>query len=80
MIVPTKYMDLRTSLISVASTILELLVGARRVTILELDETVQNRLGTAARFNFLSALNFLFLVGVLDYDSENDVAVLRARQ
>ena len=79
MIVPTKYMDLRTSLISVASAILEMLVGHHRVSMLELDETVQNRLGAAARFNFLSALNFLFLVGVIDYDIDNDVVVLRAR-
>lgn len=75
MIRPTKYMDARTSILNIASEILTKLQSTHVVSLEELDEFIQNRLGESTRINFVPALNLLFLTGCLDYD-ENTDAVL----
>jgi len=44
----------------------------RVVSLQELDEQIQARIDEKARINFIPALNFLFLLGCLDYDSNTD--------
>jgi hypothetical protein len=72
MIRPEKYLDLNTCTIRVASIILSELQQNRVVLLDELDTVVQARLGETARFNFLPALSFLFLLGALEYDLKTD--------
>lgn len=79
MIRPTKYLDLRTSVINVSTVIIEALLQSRRVTLTELDETVQIQVGPDARVNFLPALSLLFLLGKVDYDLSIDVVTLRTK-
>lgn len=69
-------MDLRHSVISVAAIILDELNEKIGLPLSELDDIVQNRLGEDARFNFVSALNFLFLAGKLEYDGDADTVIL----
>lgn len=42
----------------------------------ELDDKVRNSIGDNARFNFIPALNFLFLTGIIDYDVNTDSVYL----
>lgn len=75
MIRPTKYLDLNTCVLNVAATVLPKLQEDRMIPLEELDATVRSCIGDTARFSFLSALNFLFLLGKLDYDKETDTVV-----
>lgn len=79
MIRPTKYLDLRTSVLSVSVVIIDALLRSQRVTITELDETVQTRVGTEGRTNFVPALSFLYLLGTIDYDLKLDAVTLLVR-
>ena len=81
MIRPTKYLDLDTCVLRVAAIVLSELQLSRVVPLDELDIIVRSRAGEAARFNFLPALSFLFLVGRLDYDDNSDtILFLDVRQ
>ena len=79
MIRPTKYMDLKYNVISIAAEVLAELQRTHIVSLEELDLLVQSRIGEKARINFISALNFLFLIGSLDYDKDNDVVLYLTR-
>lgn len=72
MIRASKYLDISTCVLTVSSVIIRELLGVRVVPLNELSELVRVRLGNAAHFNFLPALNFLFLIGVLDYEEQTD--------
>lgn len=75
MIQPTKYMDLQSSVLNVAAEILQELQATRAIALDELDGLIRSRLGDSARFNFLPALNLLFLSGRLHYDESSDAVV-----
>jgi len=60
----------------IASMIILELRRYRALRISELDEKIEVRLGENAKYNFLPALNFLFITGVLDYDSTTDAIFL----
>lgn len=72
MIRPTKYLDLSTSVIRISAFILKELKVAKAIQIRELDEIVRNNLGENSRFNFIASLNFLYLVGKIDYEETTD--------
>ena len=76
MIRPSKYLDLKTCTLRVASVVISALHETSPLPLPELDETVQSRLGEEARFNFVPALNFLYLVGAIDYNAHADAVVL----
>ncbi len=76
MIRPSKYLDLKTCVLHLASVILSELKQYRAVQLEELDLTIRHKLGEDARFNFLPALNFLLLAGSIDYDLESDTVFL----
>jgi hypothetical protein len=75
MIRPAKYLDLNTSVLNVAGFILNELHQSGALPLSELNEVIRTRLGESTRFSFSSALNFLFLLGKLNYDQETDVIV-----
>lgn len=75
MIRPVKYLDLSASVLNVAAFILRELRQSGALPLGELNEVVTTRLGEATRFSFSPALNFLFLLGKLNYDQDADVIV-----
>lgn len=80
MIRPTKYLDLNTCVLRVAAIMLSELRLSRAMPLNELDAIIRSRVGDSARFNFLPALSFLFLVGKLDYDDDADAVLLGKEQ
>lgn len=75
MIRPTKYLDLGSCVLRIASTILSELMESKVVDLHELENTIQSKLGDSARFNFLPTLSFLFILGKINYDTTNDVII-----
>lgn len=75
MIRPSKYMDLDTCVLRVAALLLSELNSAKAISITELSEIVKVRLGDDAKYNFLPALNFLYLVDRVTYDIEDQLIV-----
>jgi len=75
MIRPAKHMALNTCVLSVVASILSELQRNKAIPLGELDETVQTRINSTARLNFLPALNLLFLLGSVDYDDDADAIV-----
>ena len=76
MIRPSKYMDLENCVLSVAATIISVLKESLAMSISELDETIQVRIGKDARFNFFQSMNLLYVTGKIDYDDDSDKIVL----
>jgi hypothetical protein len=72
MIRASKYMDLDKCVLNVAACIISLLKIDPEISLSDLDETIQTRLGEDARFNFFPAINFLYLLGKLDYSETSD--------
>jgi len=72
MIRPTKYTDLNLSLLNVASSILNNVKENKSLTYEELlGKTIVN-LGDKSRFNYISALIFLYSLGLVDYSLRSD--------
>jgi len=72
MIRPTKYMDPKTCVLNVSTEILDELLRVDAINLQELDGLIQTRVDEKARINFISAINFLYLLGCIDYDIESD--------
>ena len=75
MIVPTKYLDLDTSLIRVAALTLSTLREMGAVPYRELNQRVEDELGDDARLNLPPALGLLYTLGQIDYDPGADAVV-----
>jgi hypothetical protein len=73
MIKPTKYLNLTTCIVNVASLIIANLIKTKGIPLNELEETVIDQLGDDSKYNLLPALNMLFLTGSIDYDDSADV-------
>jgi hypothetical protein len=76
MIRPTKYLNLKTCLLNVASIILLELKQFHALRLAELEDKVRVSVADNARFNYIPALNFLFVAGIIDYDLETDSVYL----
>ncbi len=79
MIKPTKYLNLSTCIVRIASLIISTLLKDKVTSLSELEEKIIQHLGESSKFNFLSALNFLYLVGSIEYDDSNDAICLVAK-
>ena len=69
MITPDKYFDLKNSVINVSASIIRAL---QRISVLsydELEREICNSLGEESRHIFPYALNFLFLLDKIEYNS-----------
>lgn len=71
-------MNLRTSVLNIATEILSEMQKSHIISLNELDDLVQTRIANASRVNFVPALNLLFLIGCIDYDNETDAVLYLA--
>jgi hypothetical protein len=77
MLTPRKHLDLDSSVLRVASIMLKSL---RRPGVMEFDKlrgVVLKRVGDGAEVSFMPALNFLYLLGRVDYHAQNDTIEYR---
>lgn len=73
MIKPTRYMNLNLSLIRVSSEIIELLIKSPIMKFDEILASLEQIIGNEVRFVFIPAIDFLYLLGIIDYHEELDV-------
>lgn len=78
MIKPTKYLDLNTCVLNVAAHTIRLLLTNGAMKFDELRDRLEYDLGEGTRYEFLQAIDFLFLLDKLDYSDEADAFHLKA--
>lgn len=69
MITPDKYFDLKNSVVNVSAAIIRALQKINVLTYDELEKEVQKMLGDDSKYIFPYALNFLFLLDKIEYNS-----------
>lgn len=76
MITPNKYTDYNMSIVNVAAIVIKFLDenGAMRYN--DTLKQVQNKVGEESKHVFQNALNFLFLLGKINYFSKEDLLEL----
>ena len=72
MIQPDRYTNPDFSVINISSVILEKLIKENRISYDKLLKEVIYKVGDEAKENYPYALNFLFLLGKINYISQND--------
>lgn len=72
MIQPDRYTNPDFSVINISSVILEKLIKENRISYDRLLKEVIYKVGDEAKENYPYALNFLFLLGKINYNSQND--------
>lgn len=72
-------MDTESNILNISAEVLSDLLKTHIISLQELDEQIQARLGEKVRTNFISALDFLYLLGCLDYDNNVDAVYLETR-
>lgn len=80
MIRPEKYMQLEQCTLNVAAAMLSEIRQVLVLPLSQLEDLVVSRLGDAALANLQSAINVLYLLGLIDYDDENDVFLFLAKR
>ena len=79
MIRPEKHLNLHTSVLAVGALVLNLLHVVGRTSLVSVEQEIANACGLGARPNLYRALLLLYLLGVLEYQSEDDTVVLLSR-
>jgi hypothetical protein len=72
MITPDKYLNLKTSLINVSAFVIKSLQKIRVFSFTELENEVEKNLGEEAKQVLPYALNFLYLIGKIEYNKSID--------
>jgi len=72
MITPTKYMDLDLSVVRVASMLIKLFEKNKILGYGELFECLASRAGEDVKHAFVPALDFLYLLGMIEYHLQTD--------
>lgn len=72
MIRPTKYTQLRLSVLNIASVIFKEINTLKTISYDELLQKAESALGDDVRHGFVYALDFLYALGRIDYDAEAD--------
>ena len=72
MIIPDRFMDLDHSVLRVSSIILKEMNKKKILGYEELMKYLLNKTGDKTRFIFLPSLNFLFLLGKIEYYIKTD--------
>ncbi len=70
-----KHTNVDTTIVSICSKILEGLKTGQSKTFDKLKEEIIQTLGEDTEYNYLYSLDLLFLLGVVDYDLNNDLIV-----
>lgn len=76
MIVPDKYMDYKVSIVNIAASIIDILLHNGACYYVEVLNQIKESHGEDSKYEFLNALNFLYLLGKVDYFYENDILEL----
>ena len=77
MIRPSRHMDLASSPLRLAQIVLQELAPASAMRLTELQDAVFARIGRDADRSLITALELLFLMGLLEYDEGDDAVWLR---
>lgn len=77
MITPDKYFDLKHSLINVSASIISALQRINVLSYNELEKEACNDLGEDAKHVFPYALNFLFLLDKINYNTTIDSLTIK---
>jgi len=72
MIAPIKYMDLDLSVVRVSSIIIKLFEKNRIMEYSEVLEHLVGKVGEEVKHVFVPALDFLYLLGMIDYHLQTD--------
>jgi hypothetical protein len=78
MLTPRKHLDLDSSVLRVAAIMLRTLKRPGVMEFERLRGVVLKRVGEAGEVSFMPALNFLFLLGRVDYHVQNDTIEYRS--
>lgn len=75
---PHKYLNLESSVLSIASLILKKLIKNKTVSITEIENTLRKdgENYEQSKYNLLCSLNFLYCVGKIEYIVEKDKILL----
>jgi phosphomevalonate kinase len=73
MLKPTKYLNVNVSLPAISCEILKLFKKNKTVTYTDLLNKVIQKKGIESKKVFLPALNFLFLMGKVEYHTQTDI-------
>mgnify|MGYP001157863330 CR=1 FL=1 len=76
MLRPNKYLDINKCVVTVSALVLKELKDVPAFPLTELRDKILYKLGDDVKYNFDYALRFLFLLGKIDYNQENDVLEL----
>ena len=72
MIKPTKYMDLDLSVVRIASLIIKLLEKNKVMDYSEVLSYLIDKVGEDVKHVFITSLNFLYLLGKIEYHLSSD--------
>lgn len=77
MLEPNKYTDYKNSIMNVAATIIKVLdmQGASRYNVVM--KQVQNLIGEESKYEFQNSLNFLYLLGKVEYVECEDLLEMK---
>jgi hypothetical protein len=78
MLTPRKHLDLDSSVLRVASILLKALKRPGVMEFERLRGVVLKRVGEGAEVSFMPALNFLYLLGRVEYHAQNDTIEYRS--
>jgi len=73
MLKPTKYTNLNVSVLAISCELLKILKKNKTATYSEMQNIIINRKGIEAKNIFLPALNFIFLLGKINYYEKTDI-------
>jgi hypothetical protein len=72
-IIPSKYLDLETSVLRLSAFLLEQLRRESIIRLTDLTARVDGYTDGRGRFNFFPAMNLLYLLGRIEFDEEHDL-------
>lgn len=76
MLVPSKYMDYKVSVVNIAASIINILLHNGTCYYVEVLNQIKMNHGENSKYEFQNALNFLYLLGKINYYYENDILEL----
>lgn len=76
MLTPDKYTNFKVSIINIAASILSILIENKVCTYNEVLTSIKNRHGEDSKYEFQNALNFLYLLGKIEYFPKTDALEL----
>ncbi|MFW2503606.1 ABC-three component system middle component 8 [Clostridium diolis] len=76
MIRPHKYLDIDSCVLRIASLILKEMIDSKIISYAELYNKIYKIVGQNIEYTFLPSLNFIYLLGKIEYHEENDMLEL----